>query len=424
MRLGHRLLLGLAFLLSALVPSAAHAGAGEGVGYRLTGEAGSNLTAGFIRLPATPGSTVTARFVAVNSTKKPAVVSFYGADGNTTLATGVVYGGKTTRDVGGWMTPSRSTATLAAGSELPVEVLIRVPSGASVGDHVGGIVMEQRDGASTATITQVVRYAIPVLVDIEGGSGPQLALGGAKMSRIRGTTIATVILPLSNTGSRICRPDVLAQVDGKDGSSITVQRRLDEVLPGDQIAYPLRIASDLGPGRYVVRVEVTGCGTPVSSTSTSTLESQDVSASGATVPKPASSPSVSESVAIPPVPLKRVKKKKASAAKSSSSTNSSGVGTSRADGGTTDGAGSKAVTPLAKPRAKSGAKGWLQRASSAVADNAPKVLERASLPLGATALVGLLFFFQNALDRRDPKLVGAPRERERDLRFDPNPLQS
>lgn len=405
-------------------PATALAGAGEGVGYRLTGQPGSNLQGGFIRLSASPGSTVTASFIASNTTKNAVSVSFFGADGETTQATGAVFGSSNPTKVGNWITPSRRTATLAPNSELPIDVTVRVSPSAGPGDHVGAVIMQQNEGSSTATVKQVVRYAIPLLMDIGGGPGPAIQLGEARLGRIPGTEIATVVLPMRNTGNRICRPIVAANVAGSATAPQTVQRQLDEILPGDKIDYPLRLTDTMPGGTYLVRADVAGCGPPVSTSSSATLESKD---SGAGTPPGNGgdgNKNTTGSGDIEPVPLQR-------GGDRDSGKGGGNGGKSSKDDGAVDGTDDdgtdddeKAAAPVAPKGGDDGKGGWFKRAGQAIADKAPEVLERGAVPIGASALIGLLFFLQNALDRRDPKLAGAPRERDKALRFDPNPLHS
>lgn len=397
-------------------PGAALAGAGEGVGYRLTGEPNSTLTRGFIRLPASPGAQVSAQFIAVNSTTRSVTVNFYGADGETTRSTGAVFGSSAPADAGTWITPSRNSAVLAPKSELPIDVTVRVPEGAGVGDHVGAVIMEQVEGASSATVTQVVRYAVPLLVDIAGGPGAQLSLGTARLSRIPGTEIAAVVMPMTNTGSRICRPVVTANVAGNNSAPMSTERQLDEILPGDRILYPLRMTGDMEAGTYLVRADVTGCGAPVSTSSSATLESSE--STPGTSP-PSSGSDAGDDSYIVPVPLKR-DRTRASGRDRGAGSAGTGSGTNNPPPAESDENATAAPVVPRKPTPRS----WLRRAGDAFIDNAPEVLAKASVPLGASALVGLLFFFQNALDRRDPKLVAASRERDSALRFDPNPLHS
>ncbi len=420
------LLLGAAALGLAATPSAAFAGAGEGVGYRLTNEPGSTLSGGFIQLPASPGATVTARFIASNTTRQAVNVVFYGADGQTTRATGAVFGSSSPTAAGSWLTPSRTSATLPSNSELPITVSVRVPAGTSVGDHVAAVIMEQQENASTATVKQVVRYAIPLLIDIAGGAGPQIELGSARLTHIPGTDVPAAILPMRNTGSRVCRPVVVARVAGDNGAPVTIERQLAEILPGDKISYPLRMSTGMSPGNYLVRADVTGCGLSVGTSTSATLESSDQQsapdASGAG--GAGADGSSGGSNTITPVPLKRT-------GTGSGGGDDGGKDRTRAQGQADDPGGSgsstgedqEAATPVVPPKGPKG-RSWLRRAGDTIAEQAPKVLEKASIPLGAAALIGLLFFFQNALDRRDPKLAGAPRERDAALGFDPNPLHS
>jgi hypothetical protein len=85
-------------------------------------------------------------------------------------------------------------------------------------------------------VKQVVRYAVPILVDISGGPGAAIQLGEARLDRIPGTEIATVLLPMRNTGNRICRPIVAANVAGSGTAPQTVQRQLDVVRASSSLS--------------------------------------------------------------------------------------------------------------------------------------------------------------------------------------------
>ncbi len=74
-------------------------------------------------------------------------------------------------------------------------------------------------------------------------------------------------------------------------------------------------------------------------------------------------------------------------------------------------AGRANASDAAKPRGGVGA------AASAVVRALPSVLERAAPALAVLGLIGALFFFQEALAKRDPKLALAPVGPDDELEF-------
>jgi hypothetical protein len=72
-----------------------------------------------------------------------------------------------------------------------------------------------------------------------------------------------VVIDLANSGRLLCQPQLTVAVRGASVTRV-VSRRLDTILPGDSIPYPLPWPSSLAPGSYAVSANAAGCGAPAS----------------------------------------------------------------------------------------------------------------------------------------------------------------
>lgn len=415
-------------------PDAAPTGTG-GVGFRVDGDPGSQLVDGFIPLTGSPGQTLQGHFFITNTQGVSAPLTIYPSDGLTGVTTGVVYSdlGDPLDSAGNWVTPDRSVATVGAREEQLVNFTVTVPAGASAGDHVGGVVFEQRRPGSTATgaISQVVRGVVPIMIEVPGAAGPQINVKSAAITTLPGSPLLAVTVTLRNTGLKLCRPQLSVTIGGNNGGTQT--RQLDTILPGDQAPYPMPWPTKLASGSYLVHVVAGGCGaTDTLDVTLSTPRSQEENTPNKTS---SSSPKVVTD-AIPgtqtftPGNGKKTSKgsgkkhKKLSVAGVAGAATIGGLDASGGGGGN-GGASAGGAKGAASGNGAGAKKGLLPRLSdavSAVAKHVPAIAERATIPLSFLLLVGLLFFAQEAFDRRDPKLALAPLHREQDLPFDPDPL--
>jgi hypothetical protein len=96
--------------------------------------------------------------------------------------------------------------------------------------------------------------------------GPGPASAAAHVSRLGiaalpGTRLASVVVGLGNAGGLLCKPTLTVTLRGARGAK-TVVRRLDTLLGGDTIPYPLAWPTSLRSGLYRATAAVTGCGHP------------------------------------------------------------------------------------------------------------------------------------------------------------------
>ncbi len=419
-----RFVAALATLLAMLVAPAAQAGPNGGVGYRVDGEPGSTMEGGFITLKVAAGTTASGYFYATNSGDRDAQLSVYPADGLTGNTTGIVYSGagEARVDAGSWLSPSTRGILLRADDARRVDFSLRVPAGATPGDHVGGVVLEQR--RTGGTISQVVRNVVPVLVDVAGPAGPSLDLRSALVTDLPGTTLPAVTVKMRNDGRRICRPTLSVALSGPGERGAPVVRALDAILPGDNVPFPLPWPRALESGNYTAVVTATGCG-PARTLRTDVRS--DVTAEASDGPKQSTdnelvttaSPTKPEYIAPPG--------RRGSSTKTGGGDDQDAKGTD-ASGSTTAGGGGPPVgesgSAAATGKAGGAASGLpkfpgLSQLGDVAIRYLPPLLERLIAPLSLLGFMLLFLFAQEAFDRKDPKLALAPVQRDPDLEFLP-----
>lgn len=402
-----------AALAAAVALLAAPAAAHGDVGFRPDGASGVAFEGGYLKITAVPGGTAGGSFVVTNSGGTAADLQIYAADGLTGTTTGVVFGSEGARADGRWITPGRASATLAPGAELPLPFSVRVPSGALPGDHVAGVVLQQR--RSGASINQVVRNVVPILVSVPGGAGPQIRLGAISIGTLPGTSQAAVTIGLRNDGNRMCRPRLSVDLVGGRETGQPVTRQLDMVLPGDAVPYPMPWPRTLTAGSYKIRVTASGCGATQSDVVTGTTgpAADDVtSTTPATTTPRAPTPDGAAGSSPPrraPVPA---------GSGGSGLGNRINVTPVPVPGADAAGAGARPV-----PAAVAQDDGVVDKVRGLLRDHAADVLERASLPMAILLMLGIAVVAQEAIDRRDPKLALAPVHGDPDLPFDHDPEQ-
>ncbi|MBO9534533.1 MAG: hypothetical protein J7513_16290 [Solirubrobacteraceae bacterium] len=404
----------------AAVPSSAVADGG--VGYRVDGEPGSMLEDGFITLHLGPGGSASGHFEATNTSRSNAQLSVYSSDGLTGDTTGIVYSdaGYKLKDAGAWLTPSVGGMLLPANSSRRIDFSVRVPANARTGDHVGGIVLEQR--RTGGAISQVVRNVVPVLVDVQGGAGTSIDLRSALVSQLPGTDQPAVIVKMVNDGRRICRPTLTVALTGPSERGAPVSRQLDALLPGDGVPFPLPWPRTLDAGTYQASVTTTGCGATetlrTDVRSTLPYETDPPRGNNGTNSEPVvtAAPPDTGSFTAPRGGGKNGTDEDRSQGSNVPPFSASGS----AGGGTPSGAsGSSSKAATAKGGSFTGPGKLFSDLGDVAIKYLPPLLERLVAPLSLLGLMLLFLFAQETFDRKDPKLALAPIHRDPDLEFLP-----
>jgi hypothetical protein len=152
---------------------------------------GASSAGGYYVFDAGPETTLEGRVRIANIGDRTGVARLDAVDAATGATTGAVYRSREEQrwDVGAWTTLERSSVRLAPNRSAFVGYTVHVPAGASVGDHLGGIVVEDAARHSGGEVGRGARrFAIrvrsqtifAVQVRVPGPRRPSLALSGLR----------------------------------------------------------------------------------------------------------------------------------------------------------------------------------------------------------------------------------------------------
>jgi hypothetical protein len=247
-----------------------------------------------------PRGTFSDQVIASNGSDSALRLRVYAVDGLTARTSGAVYANRSDRKfrAGTWVRPAVSLITLAPHGESVVGFTVRVPKGTPPGDHLAGIALETvrrpRSGARFSVV-EVVREVVGVLVQVPGPARPRLAVGKTALRALPGLSRASAVVVIGNAGRKLCKPTLRVALSGPHGYRRAVSARLDTILPGDTIPYPLPWPSRLRPGHYSASSRAACPGTVASSRSSIRLGS---ALSGPTPHSPTSSHSSNSSTPV------------------------------------------------------------------------------------------------------------------------------
>jgi len=201
-----------------------------------------------------------------NAEKVTVHLRVYPVQGLTGVTSGAVYptGQAPLRGDGRWLTPDRTTMTIPPMSERTLRFVARIPADARPGDHIAAIAFENTDHPRTAhgsvAIIQVIRSAVAVEMRVAGPTRRALSVTGIALQALPGTDEASAVVNISNVGDLLCKPLLTVTIAHGSAAPVTVSRRLDLILPGDTIPFPLAWPHPLLAGSYTVSAVETHCG--------------------------------------------------------------------------------------------------------------------------------------------------------------------
>jgi hypothetical protein len=176
-------LLLVAGLLGVLPGGIASAAPGDGSAARATFGVRPTETRPTFAYAATPGGVLTDRVEVSNAGTAPLTLRVYASDAFNPRAGGfdlLPAGGKPT-DVGAWVAMSRTTVQVPARGKVLVPFTMRIPAGATPGDHTGGIVASLSSVRSDAKGDRVAvdqRVGARIYLRISGALQPALTVEG------------------------------------------------------------------------------------------------------------------------------------------------------------------------------------------------------------------------------------------------------
>ncbi len=260
--------IGLAIaLLAAGTPSAALAAAAHGgFSARPLAPGGTPAQRSYFHWRLGPGGHQAGVLLVTNSGETAVELRAYPVDAVTGTTSGAVYttAGTVLRGAGTWLSTAADVLTVPAHAQRTLRFTAQVPATAVPGDHLAAIALESTDRPrmvhGAVAIVEVLRIAVAVLVRVSGPASDGLRAGSLALRSLPGTNIASVVVGLRNVGQLICGPRLSVTLDGRRRVAQAVTRRLDVILPGDAIDYPLPWPASLGTGRYSAVATLTGCG--------------------------------------------------------------------------------------------------------------------------------------------------------------------
>lgn len=258
----------LAAVTLQCAPAAASPSAG-GISALPLRAAGRAQHRAYFVLHARAGATIHGLVRLSNSSVSATKLRTYPVDGLTGVTSGAVFSnpGQPPVHAGRWVTPAISALTLPGEGAHFVPFTVQVPSNATPGDHLAGIAFEDTERPESGgqfRITEVIRVVVGVEVVVHGPASKKLALLGAHLSSLPGTQVPAVIISLANRGRLLCKPKLTVSLAaGGSQQQTPVSRKLDTILPGDKIPYPLSWPRPLGSGSYKIDAKATGCGRTV-----------------------------------------------------------------------------------------------------------------------------------------------------------------
>ncbi len=186
------------------------------------------------------GTVIHRRILIMNQEARPARFTVYpdAADIVNGLFTG--YAGSTQNELTGWISVRHPALTLAPGASAMDTVTIKVPAGATRGEHYGVIWVQQTARSRAArrfSITEVSRVGVRVYLAVGKGGAPPTSFA-----------ITSVTARRSASG----QPSIVAHVDNTGGRAVDLDgsARLAHG-PGNSSAgpYPARQIITLAPGQ-------------------------------------------------------------------------------------------------------------------------------------------------------------------------------
>ncbi|WP_329138866.1 DUF916 domain-containing protein [Streptomyces sp. NBC_01476] len=190
------------------------------------------------------GTRITDAVDIANRGDRPITLRVYASDAFTTPTGGLdlLPAGRGPTDVGSWIAPRTSTLTLAPQQSRTVSFTVTVPSGATPGDHTGGIVTSLVTSGTGDGVTLDRRLGSRVYLRVPGVLTPSLRVSSVH-ARYDGTANPVGIgrthltYTVTNNGNIRLTARQQVRISGLFGalSGSTALPDLPELLPGDAL---------------------------------------------------------------------------------------------------------------------------------------------------------------------------------------------
>ena len=214
-------------------------------------------TRAYFKRQVAPGQSFADDVIVTNGGSAPLTLRVYPVDGLTGQTSGAVYAnrGQRRRKAGAWIRTSVSSVVVPAHAEATIHFVGVVPVGTAPGDHLAGIAFQNAHVTTSRgsfRVREILREVVGVLIRVPGPARARLRLGPMSLRTLPGTRLGSVVVGIADVGRLLCKP-TLSVTLAAPGRRLRLTRRLDTILPGDRIAYPLILRHALKPSAYLIR---------------------------------------------------------------------------------------------------------------------------------------------------------------------------
>ncbi len=217
-----------------------------------------------------PGATWTADVTVANTNATPIAAWVDAVDGITSIRTGAVYTARSTAPAGAgaWVIPSVSSLSVAAHTRTQISFTVRVPPGASPGDHLAGVAFQTKEPSTHSSggsgggvaITTVLRSVVAIQLRVPGPAVFALRIYGATVAAVSTTGTSGIGIDMEDVGGLLGKPELEIALDGPAGYHREHTVQLDTMLPGDRINDQLLWPDALAAGAYRLSITEDGSG--------------------------------------------------------------------------------------------------------------------------------------------------------------------
>ncbi|SNY65426.1 WxL protein peptidoglycan domain-containing protein [Paractinoplanes atraurantiacus] len=232
-----------ALVLVGLAPAPASADEGD-VTWTVRTESNSfGATRSSFSYAVNPGAQTKDGLVVANRGKTGLKLGVYAADGFTT-DTGTLDlqgAGAKGKGIGAWVHAARKNITVAAGKTVTVPFTVEIPSNATPGDYVGGIITSLTQADDSAQVNVDRRLGIKIKLRVGGDLTPALKIENTHISydgtaNPFGKGTATIDYTIHNVGNAVETAQQGVQITGPFGlfkAETTKIADPPELLPGE-----------------------------------------------------------------------------------------------------------------------------------------------------------------------------------------------
>jgi hypothetical protein len=214
-----------------------------------------------------PGQTATDTAVVANLGSRPVTLTIYATDAFNTAdgAFGLLTAAEKPTGLGSWISLDARKVTVQPGKQVDVSFTLRVPDGATPGDHAAGIVASRTVegvGANNAKIAVDERVGARVYLRVQGPLTPAMNVTGLSVSYPHpwypiGGTAAAIGYRLTNAGNVRLNGTAVVHLTGPFGIALGAPQtvRISQLLPGSAIAGTVAVPGVIPLGALTAHLE-------------------------------------------------------------------------------------------------------------------------------------------------------------------------